>query len=75
MDYACKETWYFKVNKDKYTVDMLDEEIEEGVGVTLREYLEYGIQCEYIQDVEDFTKLTTSEISHMVDWIDYLETK
>lgn len=70
-----KTTWYFKDNKDKYTVEMLDEEIEEGVGVTLREYLEYGIQSEYIEDVEDFTKLTTREISQMVDVIDYMETK
>ncbi|WP_412183524.1 hypothetical protein [Zhenhengia sp.] len=68
-------TWYFEDNRDKYTVEMLDEEIEEGSGVTLREFLEYGISCEYIDDVEDFTKLTTREISKMVDMIDYLETK
>lgn len=67
--------WYFEDNKDKYTVDMLDEEIEEDAGISLRDYLELGISLGYIEPVDDFTKLSTREISRMVDIIDYLETK
>lgn len=67
--------WYFEDNKDKYTVDMLDKEIEEDAGISLRDYLELGISWGYIEPVDDFTKLSTREISKMVDIIDYLETK
>lgn len=69
------DIWYFEDNKDKYTVEMLDEKIEEGSDVTLREYIEYYISCGYLDEIEDFTKLTTREISRLVDWIDYLESK
>lgn len=69
------DAWYFEDNKDKYTVEMLDKEIEEGAGITLREYIEYYISCGYIDEIEDFTKLTTREISKLIDWIDYLESK
>lgn len=35
--------WYFEYNKDNYTLDMLDKEIEEDTGISLRDYLELGI--------------------------------
>lgn len=67
-------TWYFEDNKDKYSAYMLDQEIDES-GTTLREWLEYGISSGYIDVDKDFSDLSTREISKLVDWINYLETK
>ena len=69
------EHYYFEDNRNKYNASMLDDEIEEGATMSIRDWLEYGISCGYIEDVEDFTKLSTSQLSHMIDTIDYLETK
>lgn len=69
------EPYYFEENRNKFTVEMLDEPIDDGSSTTVREWLKYGIESEYIEDVEDFTELTTSQLSHMVDIVDYLETK
>lgn len=63
----------FKENEGAYTKEMLDT-IPEGWGMTIREYLKYGLEAGYI-GVDEIDNMTDQEICEAVDFIDYLETK
>lgn len=68
-----KYEFKFKENKGAFTHEMLDECPEEWE-ITVRQYLQFGMECEYIPG-QDIDKMTDEQICEAVDWIDYLETK
>lgn len=68
------EHYYFEENRNAYTVEMLDKELEPGSD-TLRTFLDYGSESGYFTVNKPYEEMTTSELSHLLDWIDYLETK
>lgn len=72
-----EDSYYFEANRNAFTHEMLDEVMTGSTdGTTLRQYLKFGIDEEYLDlTEEEIDTLTTEELSHAVDLIDYLETK
>lgn len=60
-------------NRCKYTKEMLDT-IPDEWGMTIREYLKYGLIAGYIW-VDEIDNMTDQEICEAIDFIEYLETK
>lgn len=72
-----EESYYFEENRNAFTVDMLDKPMGNSEhSSTLREFLNFYIDEGFIDYTkEELDTLTTEQLSHAVDRIDYLETK
>ncbi|WP_069997773.1 hypothetical protein [Cellulosilyticum sp. I15G10I2] len=70
----CNNDYYFEYNKNAHSVHDLDL-VFENDDITLREYIEYGEVSGYITLDKPLEDMTTSELSRLVDFIEYLDTK
>lgn len=71
-----EDTYYFEEFRDKYTQDMLDKHVDNNPRyMILRDWIMQFKDDGYFDSDINLNKLTDSELSHLVDWIQYLETK
>jgi hypothetical protein len=73
------DKFYFEENRGKYTLDMLDKNIDNNPKyMILRDWIEQFINDGYfdvLESKDQLDKLTNNELCHVIDWIDYLESK
>lgn len=72
------EKFYFEENRNKYSINMLDKNIDNNPQyMTLRAWIMQFVHDGYF-DIELPSRLddmTDLELCHVVDWIEYLESK
>lgn len=71
-----KDVYYFEELRDKYSHDMLDKHVDNNTRyMILRDWIMQFKDDGYFNSDINLDQLTDSELSHLVDWIQYLETK
>lgn len=70
------DVYYFEEFRDKYTSDMLDKHVDDNPKyMILRDWIMQFKNGGYFNPDINLDILSDSEISHLVDLIQYLETK
>ena len=71
-----EDKYYFEEFRGKYTHDMLDKNVDNNPRyMTLRDWIMQFKYDVYFDSEINLDELTDNELSHIVDLIQYLETK
>lgn len=70
------EKFYFEENRDKWKVSMLDMPLDNNLeGMTLRNWILQFVDLGMCEITKGLDLYTDSEVCHLVDWINYIDSK